>query len=80
MKHVVLALVALLATAGPAMAGIESHLTADLDGERHTVDVFVGDDGSLVVLVDGEPLAAPALPGAPEAPATPELPAIPTLP
>lgn len=77
MKHVVLALVALLATAGPAMAGIESHLAADLDGEAHTVDLFVGDDGSVTLLVDGAPVSAPALPGAPEAPATPELPALP---
>lgn len=77
MKHVVLALVALLATAGPAMAALDAHVFLQAEGETHTVDLFVGDDGSITLLVDGEPVGAPELPGAPEAPATPELPALP---
>ncbi len=61
----------MLALAGPAVAGGELHLTLQANEETHTVDTFVGDDGSTVLLVDGQPV---------EAPAAPELPAQPTLP
>ena len=73
----------LLALAGSAAAGATLSYSqsiggtgTDLDGD-HAVFLSVGDDGSVVILVDGQPLTAPALP---EAPAVPELPSAPEVP
>ena len=58
----------LLALSGAAMADATLDVTqtvagtgTDLDG-THTVSVTVGDDGSVSILVDGQPVGAPALP------------------
>lgn len=66
-----MAMVAMLALSGPAMAGGTVHVEVNANGELHTIDATVGDDGSAVVLVDGQPVQAP---GAPELPALPTLP------
>lgn len=63
-------LVALLALASPALAEGSVRIELDANGEHHTLELELGDDGSLTALLDGEPVA---LPGA-------GLPALPTLP
>lgn len=80
MQKLLIALVASLALAGNAVAGVEGHITAQANGETHTIDVWLHDDGTYVLLVDGEPLAPPEAPGTPEIPALPEVPGIPELP
>lgn len=64
MKTVILAaLLALTLAPGLAAANTaEAHLDIDANGERHTVDVIVADDGTATVLVDGQPPAVPTLP------------------
>lgn len=84
MQKTMFALVASLAFAGSAVAGLESHADVTAAGESHTVDLWVDDDGTYTLLVDGQPLGAPALPPTPELPApdvpSPELPSLPELP
>ena len=75
MQKLMFARVASLACAGSAGAGLEGHADVDAAGESHTVDLWVNDDGTYSLLVDGAPLAVPEAPGAPELPPTPELPA-----
>lgn len=71
MQKLLIALFALMTVAGSAVAGLEAHAHVDLDGEVHTVDAWVNDDGSHLVLVDGQPVEAPAAPEAPELPTLP---------
>lgn len=71
MQKTILVLMALLTIAGPAVAGGEIHLDLNANGEAHTVDATVGDDGSAEILVDGQPVGAPAAPEAPEVPSLP---------
>lgn len=80
MNAVVATLLALVTLSGPAMAGADLHLSVTAQGESHTVDVRIGDDGSLILLVDGQPVALPEAPTIPEVPSTPELPAVPEAP
>lgn len=72
MNKTLLSLVAAIALAGSAAAGFEAHLSAETMEDERTIDIWVNDDGTYTVLVDGESVV-PALPGAP----TPELPALP---
>lgn len=59
MKYATIALVALLAFSGVAMAGATIHAENNVQGTGtaadgfHTLDVTVGDDGSASVLLDG---------------------------
>lgn len=71
MQKTILVLMALLTIAGPAMAGGDLHFAIDANGESHTVDASLGEDGSATVLVDGQPVGAPELPAAPEVPTLP---------
>lgn len=71
MKYAAILMIGLLAISGTAFAGGVVHFEANVNGEVHTIDAAVGDDGSAVILVDGQPVEAPAAPG---------LPALPTLP
>lgn len=77
MQKTMFVLMALLATSGSALAGGTLHAEITANGETHTLDATVGDDGSASVLVDGEPVGAPELPAAPEVPSAPEVPALP---
>jgi hypothetical protein len=72
-----LALVALLATSGLASAGAEAHVFLDAAGQTHSADVYVADDGTVTVLVDGQPVAVPSAPGAPQLPPLPSPPSVP---
>lgn len=74
MNYALLVLVATLAVSGSALAGVDAHIAATLDGETHTVDLVIHDDGSYSLLVDGQPVGAPEVPSAPEVPAAPALP------
>ena len=71
MNKVIYVLMALVATSSTAMAGGVLHVEIDANGEMHTIDAEIGDDGSAVLLIDGQPVQAPGVP---------ELPALPTLP
>lgn len=71
MKIVAMIAALLVGIAGTAAASFEATVDAQIGEETHQLYVFVADDGTATILVDGEPL------GAPEAP---ELPGIPTLP
>lgn len=62
MKLLIATLLVLTLVPGLAAAGAEFHLDLNANGETHTVDVIVGDDGSATILVDGQPVGAPALP------------------
>lgn len=75
-----LVMMALVTISGPALAGGEFHFEVDANGETHTIDATVGDDGSASVLVDGEPVGAPEAPEVPETPEAPEAPELPALP
>lgn len=81
MKTSILVLFASLVVLGPASAGAEIHAFVQADSETHAVDIFVSDDGTVVLLVDGAPVPeAPEMPEAPETPEAPEAPAVPELP
>lgn len=58
-------LLAALALAPAAQAGLEAHVFVQVDEESHTLDVVAADDGTATVLVDGAPPAAPAPPTLP---------------
>ena len=81
-----LLLAALVATAGTAVAGFDLSYTQSVSGTGtdadgvHTVSLVIGDDGSVSLLLDGQPVGAPELPALPEVPSTPELPSAPEVP
>lgn len=62
MKLLIATLLVLTLAPGLAAAGAELHLDLNANGESHTVDLTVGDDGTATLLVDGQPVGAPALP------------------
>ena len=84
MNRLAIAVAALLAVAGSALAGVEIHAALTLPtGETHTVDAWANETGDANAHVDGAPVGAPGapeLPAAPEVPGAPELPSAPEVP
>ena len=65
MKHAAILMIGLLAISGSALAGGVFHADVNVNGEAHTVDATVGDDGSVAIFVDGQPVTAPTVPTLP---------------
>lgn len=92
MNRAVVAIAAMLAIAGSAVAGIEIHaaFTIPTTGESHAVDAWANETGEFNATADDQSVTnaavggpvVPELPSAPAppAPAVPELPATPELP
>lgn len=75
MRSVVAVLTALVAAASFAAAEGEPLLFMKTETGSNTVFVMISDDGSLTLLLDGQVLLPPALPGGPAASSgTPALP------